>query len=459
MSGLAAALSMLDAREERGLDLEVSLFEQESRLGGCIRTVRERGYTMELGPDSLLLDTSGTLDFLHRLNVADRIVDVRAEFRGSCVVHRGRLHAIPSAFRLFTPTSLSALLKSRIFSARGITRAAMEPFIPARHATEDESLAAFVTRRFGAEVLDRLAQPIVGGIHSGDPRRLSMQATLPQLVQMEREHGSVARAMTAANTHQNDAAVRLVSLRDGLQTIVDAAARRLGSVAQMSREIRALSRSQDGWWIDFADGSCAQADAVVCTLPAPAAARIIRPVDEYLAALLRSVRYNSIATVNLGYDRSAMPSLPKKTGFVVPAIEHRGIAAVTISTQKYPARSPAQGVLLRAFIGGAMNPELAESSDAALVALARRELKEFLAIAAAPQLTKAHRWRQVIPEYCVGHLGLVESIEARARAIGGLVFAGAAYHGAGIPSCIAGGHAAAAQILSDTAPVVHERCV
>ncbi|HET9097966.1 MAG TPA: protoporphyrinogen oxidase, partial [Candidatus Baltobacteraceae bacterium] len=407
------------------------------------------GYTMELGPDSLLVDKPAARNLLRKLNLEDQLVAMLPEYRGSRIVHHGRLRPIPSEFRLFTPTSLPALLKSGIFSPAGIARAAMEPFIPPRTgADDDESLASFVTRRFGREVLDRLAQPLIGGIYSGDPQRLSMRATLPQFLEMERKHGSLVRAMAKAKSGANGTAPQLMSLRGGLQTIVDGLSSRIGSAARLSSEVRELSRGPAGWTIAFNDGSTAQADAIVCALPAYAAARVLRGVDAQLAELLERIRYNSIATVNLAYDAADLPALPRTPGFVVPAVEGRSITAATISTQKYPNRSPQDGVLLRAFIGGALQPHLVELADAELAHIARREFAELLGITAEPRFAVTRRWLRLLPEYGVGHVPLVASIEERAAAVGGLALAGSAYRGVGIPDCVATGESAGASVLA-----------
>lgn len=448
VSGLAAALRLYELREERGLDIEVTVFDRRPRAGGCVQTLHDSGYTMELGPDSLLMDKPSIRDLLRRLGLEDQIVAQRPEYRGSRIVHKGRLRPIPNEFRLFTPTSIPALLSSGIFSPAGIARAALEPFIPPRTSPEDESLAAFVTRRFGREVLDRLAQPLIGGIYSGDPKRLSMQATLPQFVDMERKHGSLVRAMTAAKrASQNGSPPQLMSLRGGLQSIVDAIAERIDPAIRISSEITSASRDANTWRMAFADGSQAQADAVICALPAYAAARVFGTLDPVLRGLLESIRYNSIATVNVAYDASDLPELPKTPGFVVPFIEGRRLTAATITTQKYPDRSPENGTLLRAFIGGALQPQLVELSDAQLADLAREEFDALLGITAEPRFAVVRRWMRLLPEYGVGHQSLVAQIEERVCALGGLSLAGSAYHGVGIPDCVATGTAAAERLV------------
>lgn len=449
VSGLAAALHLQDLSEQRGLNLEIAIFERGTRAGGCIQTLHEDGYTMELGPDSLLAQKPAARELLSRLGLEHELVAMRPEFRGARIVHHGRLRPIPSEFRLFTPKSLPALLASGIFSPLGIARAAMEPFIPARESNDDESLASFVTRRFGREVLDRLAQPLIGGIYSGDPQRLSMQATLPQFLDLERLHGSLVRAMSTAT---NAAAPELMSLRGGLQTLVDALMRHVGALVRGGSELTALSPDANGWTIAFANGSTVQADAVILALPAYAAARALRDVDNELANMLERIRYNSIATVNVAYDAADIPPLPQTPGFVVPFIEGRRITAATITTQKYPDRSPQNGILLRAFIGGALQPDLVELPDAQLAQIARDEFRELLDVTTEPRFAVIRRWMRLLPEYGVGHVALVRTIGDRASRLGGLALAGSAYRGVGIPDCIETGYEAAERVLAWEGP-------
>lgn len=449
IAGLAAALRLQDAREERRLDLEIAVFDRSKRAGGCIQTLADSGYTMELGPDSLLVDKPAARALLRRLNLEERLVGIRPEFRGSRIVHHGRLVPIPSEFRLFSPTSIPALLRSGIFSPLGIARAAIEPLVPPRGSQEDESLASFVTRRFGREVLDRLAQPLIGGIYSGDPERLSMEATLPQFVEMERRSGSIVRAMTAARSSGARAAngPQLMSLRGGLQTIVDAILSNVGSLVRPSNDVTTIVRDGEEWSVAFADGSHVRTDAVICALPAYAAARALQNTDPQLAKMLERIRYNSIATVNLAYDAADAPNLPPTPGFVVPSVEGRRITAATIATQKYPGRSPDNAVLLRAFIGGALQPELVDLPDEDLARTAREEIADLLGISAEPRFAVVRRWIRALPEYGVGHVPLVRDIDERAGRLGGLVLAGSAYRGVGIPDCAETGSTAAARLL------------
>jgi oxygen-dependent protoporphyrinogen oxidase len=450
VAGLAAANRIQELAREHGTAVEVTLYEREAHAGGCIQTVRDGGFTMELGPDSLLIDKPAAARLIERLNLNGEIVDMLPHFKGARIVHRGKLHRIPPDFRLFTPTSIPALLTSGIFSPAGLARAAMEPFVPKRADGGDESLASFVTRRLGREVLDRLAQPLIGGIYSGDPQRLSMRATLPHFLEMEQRYGSLMRGLQRAGAARGG--VRLVSLRGGLGSLVDALRSRIGDVVRTGASVDALSLSGGVCSIRFDNGETAQADAIVCALPAYVAASLVRPHDAQLAQLLNSIRYNSIATVNLTYDAAAGSALPRSSGFVVPFVERRSIAAATFTTQKYPDRSPRGALLVRAFIGGALQPDLVDAPDGELVRMAHDDLAALAGVTQPPRGSLVTRWLRLLPEYGVGHTDLVAKIEQRAPNLPGFAIAGSAYRGVGIPDCIATGEAAAGSAFGYVAP-------
>ncbi len=443
IAGLAAAHRLFELASKQRLEIDVALYERGAAVGGCVRTLRESGLVMELGADSLLIDKPPARQLLVELGLEDSIVDVCPQFKGARIVRAGRLRRLPSAFRLFAPTSLPALMRSGIFSPLGMARAAMEPFVPARKHDADESVACFVSRRFGREVLERLAQPLVGGLYSADPKRLSMRATLPQFLDLERSNGSVLRGMRSRIPREP----RLVSLREGLQTLIDALQTRIGAGVRTGNEAVGLQRNDAGWTIAFAGGNTAHADAVICALPAYASAALLRGHDERLAWLLENIRYNSIATVNLAYDASAAAALPRSTGFIVPHAEGRCVTAATFSTQKYPNRAPRDTALVRAFIGGALAPELLECDDDELESMARREFAELTQIAATPRRVAVARWERLLPEYGVGHVELVREIERRIAQLHGLALAGSAYHGVGIPDCAQTGRTGAESVF------------
>lgn len=436
ISGLAAAYR---AREFG----DVTLFESRDRVGGCIETRRKDDYILEMGADSLATEKPAATQFASRLGL--ELQPVRDDFRGTCIVRDGRLVRMPDEFRLFTPTSLHALITSGLFSPAGIARAALEPFVPPRRDSTDESLATFVTRRFGREVLERLAQPLLGGIYSGDPATLSVQSTMPQLLAVEKTYGSLVRGMRAL-TKNAPAGPRLVSIRGGLGMLAAALERELRDEIRSGVAVVGLTRLPDGWLLALSDGTQMTAEAVICALPAHAAATVLQPVEPDLAGRLAAIAYNSIATVTTAYALGDVPPLPTCTGFVVPAIEQRPIMATTFSTRKYENRTPNGCAVLRAFVGGAHGQRLLEKDDASLTDMVEREFHALLGIVARPRFTIVRRWRDALPEYAVGHVDAVDAIDRLAQSLGNFALAGAAYRGVGIADCIRSGESAAVAI-------------
>lgn len=443
ITGLAAAHRIQELARECGAGVDVAVYERSDRAGGCVRSVASGAALLELGADSLLIAKPAADSLIERLGLSPRIIPQQPEYRGARIVHDGRLRSIPPGFRLFAPRSIGALVRSGIFSPAGIARAALEPFVPPRRGTGDESLSQFVTRRLGREFLDRLAQPLIGGIYSADPARLSMQMALPQFLQYEREYGSLLRALGAA---PKTAPPELVSLEGGLQTLIDALSVRLGNSVRSRRSVAAIVRTGDAWRIGFEDGSWESADAVILSTSAPVTASLLDDAEPGCAEILRTVRCNSIAAVNMVFDAAAI-DLPPSTGFVVPFCEGRAIVAATFASQKYRGRAAADEQIVRVFFGGALQPEKVDESDEVLLQQAVAELKLLLGVRAAPKRSLVTRWRNVLPEYAVGHAVRIAQLERIVRGMPGIGLAGCAYRGVGIPDCIASGEAAAESVF------------
>jgi oxygen-dependent protoporphyrinogen oxidase len=452
ISGLAAAHRLVELSRARNQPIDLRLLEASPRLGGVIATERAGGFVIEAGPDSFLSEKPAALQLCTRLGISDRLVGTREEFRRTYVVRGGRLHALPEGFLLMAPTRLWPLVASPLFSWAGKVRMALDLVLP-RGTGTDETLTSFVTRRLGREALERVAQPLVGGIYTADPDRLSLAATMPRFLEMERAQRSLILAMwrqqrRAAVTASQGSGARwslFLSFDSGLQCLVDHLAQRLPEgVVRFGQPVRALERSERGWRID-GDVAC---EAVVVALPAPAAAPLLRRADGALADELAAIPYASSAIVNLAFRREDIPFPLDGFGFVVPHVERRALLAGTFSSIKYPGRAPAEFVLVRAFVGGALQPELLDLDDATLATRVRQELAALLGIRAQPELTRIARWRQAMPQYHVGHLARVARIGARLAALPGLYLAGNAYRGVGIPDCIAGGEDAAAALMA-----------
>jgi oxygen-dependent protoporphyrinogen oxidase len=471
ISGLSAAFRLLELSAKHEIPLEVTLLERGPRLGGALCTIREQGFVAEAGADSFLTEKPWALDLVRRLGLDGELIGTRAEFRQTYVVHNGALVEIPEGFSLLAPTRLLPMLRSPLLSPLGKLRVMIEPLIPRRRGHRDESLASFVTRRLGREVLERIAQPLAGGIYTADPERLSLHATLPRFADMEARYGSVIRGLQAAARKQDrnfgksgksgrsggTSGARwslFASLRGGIGTMVDALAQRLGESVRRDVEVVALERigasaeRRPRWRVVMADGAALEADAVICALPAYRAAPLFESHSPALARGLATIGYESAAVVNLAYREGDFPRAPLSFGFVVPAIERRRIIAGSFTSLKFDGRAPVGTILVRAFVGGAMQSELMALDDGAMIEVVREEFRALLDAEAAPLWARVNRWPESMPQYAVGHHGRVAEIERAAAVLPGLELAGAALRGVGIPDCVFGGERAAQAVFS-----------
>jgi protoporphyrinogen/coproporphyrinogen III oxidase len=455
IAGLAAAHRLVELSREHARPVQLTLLEAAPRLGGSIATERVDGFVIEAGPDSFISEKPWALRLCERTGLTPRLVKTRDEHRRTYVVHGGALHALPDGFLLLAPTQLWPLVTSRLFSWPGKLRMGLDLLLPRGPQRTDESLGAFVTRRLGREALERVAQPLVGGIYTADPDDLSLAATMPRFLEMERVSRSLIWAMWS-QARRAPAAARpssgarwslFVSMDDGMQSLIDALAQRLPEgVIRLGSAVTAVQRDR-GWTIRFAAGGSMEADAVILTTPAHQSARFIGAQDPSLSEELRGVPYASSATVSLAYRLDQIPRPLDGFGFVVPLVEARSIVACTYSSVKYPGRAPDGHVLLRAFVGGAMQQHLFDQDDAAMAASVRQELRALLGITGEPLLTRIHRHPQAMPQYRVGHLDRMTRIDAAVGQHPGLALAGNAYRGVGIPDCIHSGELAAENIM------------
>jgi oxygen-dependent protoporphyrinogen oxidase len=456
ISGLAAAHHLVELSRERGLTIVITLLEARDRLGGTIRTERTGGFLIEAGPDSFLSEKPWALALCQRLGVTDRLVRTDDRFRRTLVVHRGRLHPLPEGFLFLAPARLTPFFASSLFSWPGKLRMAMDLALPRRQSGEEESLGAFVRRRLGREALERVAQPLVAGIYTADPDRLSLGATMPHFLEMERQHRSLILALRKAARHAPEPASGasgarwslFVTFAKGMEELVRVLAERLlpGSV-RLKERVDTVLREAGRWKVSLSDGSRLQADAVILATEAYQAARLTRYLDPALARLLETIPYTASATVNLAYRREEIAHPLDGFGFVVPRSEGRPILACTFSSVKYPGRAPEGFVILRLFLGGALNAAILQEEDERLIALSHSQLAELLGVTAQPSLTRVHRFPASMAQYHLGHLARVAAIERQVGEHRGLTLAGSAYRGVGIADCIHSGEAAAFTVL------------
>lgn len=441
ITGLAAAHELVT---RGGRDLLV--VEAEARLGGKIVTEQVDGFLVEGGPDSFIAFKPAALQLCRELGMADRLQGTRPDRHGSFVRRGGRLAPLPAGLTGLVPSRLLPLLTTPLLSLPGKLRAGLELLVPRRLDGRDESVADFTTRRFGREVYDWLVEPLLAGIHAGDGAALSVAASYPNLLEMERLHGGMLRMMLRGSPRSDRESERgspFMTPRGGTAELVKAIARTLphGSV-RTGATARAVERAGSGYRVQLGEGSAVDARAVIVTTPAHAARRLLAGLDRELADRLGGIPFVSTATISLGYRAGDVPHSLDGYGYLSPRVEGGPIVACTWASSKFAGRAPDGHALLRVFVGRAGLNEIVSADDATLIALARTELRQTLGIEAAPILTRVYRWPDGIPQYNVGHLERVAAIEALVDRHAGLFVAGASYRGAGLPDCIGAGRRA-----------------
>lgn len=477
ISGLAAAHRVLELQtQERPTDsernpVELMLLEASARTGGTVRTYRREGFLLEGGPDSFISEKPAALELAKRLGLADRIIQTNEQHRRSFVVSGGRLRPTPEGFQLLAPSRMLPFLTTDIFTWRGKARMALDLVLPRRknaNGSDDESLAAFVRRRFGREALERMAQPMVGGIYTADPESLSLRATMPRFLEMERRDRSLilsmwkaARASKESARHGRGASGARYSLflsfDEGTQVLTDALAARMPvgtlrlntKVESLVRDGRAREDSANSerdarrWLLRTSEGETFEADAVCLALPAYASARLLRGADDGLASELEAIPYASTATVNLAYERAGIAHPLDGFGFVAPFVERRATLACTFSSVKFAGRAPEGHALLRAFVGGALQPDMFDLDEAAMIDAVRRDLRDLLGVSAPPLFAHVEKWPRSMAQYHLGHTERLARIRALLRHNTALALCGNAYEGAGLPDCVRSGERAA----------------
>lgn len=446
VTGLAAAHRALELAREQRVALEVELLEASPRLGGAIWTDRVDAYpVVEGGPDMFITDKPWALALAERLGLGDKLLSTNTMNRRSLVLRDGLPVEVPEGFTLMAPTKVVPMVKTPLLSWAGKARMAADLVLPRRadDPKEDESIASFVRRRFGQEVLDRLVQPLVGGIYTGDPERLSLRATLPRFLEMEREHRSVALAGLkkgrAESSGISGARYGLfVSPKGGMGTFITRLVERVkaGAKVRLSTSAERLEVLAEGHRIHLASGEAIDADAVIVALPAFAAAGLLEGASRRLADELVGISYASTAVVVSGHALADVKHALDAFGLVIPHVERRKILAVSFASRKLADRAPHGSVQLRTFVGGAMQPELYELSDARIEGIVLDELHAILGVDGTPDFVRVMRHHRAMPQYLVGHLERVARIEEATRALPGLALAGSAYRGVGVPDCV-----------------------
>ncbi|MEO6212903.1 MAG: protoporphyrinogen oxidase [Vicinamibacterales bacterium] len=430
IAGLSAAYELAS----RGIPFR--LFEASDRLGGLIRTEHIDGFTIEAGADSILAQKRAAIDLCVELGLEGRLIHTKTP-RTAFVLHAGRLHPLPTPSMLGLPATWKGLLRFDLLPITARARLAMEPFVP-RGVHPDESIGHFFTRRFGRATVDLLAQPLLGGIHSGDVDSLSLQALMPRLADAA-ANGSVLRWIRRVAA-VSDPGGAFRSLAAGMGEMVDAIRTRLPPDAiLLNSPVHAVER---GWKVRL-PGRDVECSAVIIATPAHAAAQMLARVDPAAAAICARTPYVSTASVVVAWQRSDVGHPLLGTGFVVSRSRKVRMNACTWISSKFEGRAPDDWVLLRVFFGGALDPAAVDLRDDELTGTAVKELSDLLSIRGAPRLARVYRWRNAGAQHTVGHPARGVELTQRLKRLPGLFVTGSGFRSTGVPDCIADGRATA----------------
>ncbi|MDO8794292.1 MAG: protoporphyrinogen oxidase [Vicinamibacterales bacterium] len=444
IAGLAAAYEL----NRRGASFVV--LERASRPGGVIVSEELDGFTIDAGPDSLLIQKSDGIKLCQELGLGDRLVSTLPPRLGF-IQRRGKLYSLPAASVLGIPTRIGPFVRTGLFSWRAKLRMGAELFVPRRGGANgsDESIGAFMTRRFGREATTYLAEPLLAGIHAGDVDRLSLGALFPLFADAENKHGSLIRAFRRRRARPSTEGA-FKSLPGGLSEMVRALVNTLpvGSV-QTNAAVTHIGRTarDQAFRVEMIGGIRHECRALILSTPAYVTAALMRDRDAEIARLCEEIPYSSIATVALAFRREDVAHPLNGSGYVVPRTESSGILAATWLSSKWPHRAPEGKVLLRTFIGGARDPGALAQSDAELVARSLAAIRPVLGIGGDPLLTRVYRFDRASAQHEVGHLDRMMAIDRRLGAHPGLFLTGSGFRGVGIPDCVADARATAAKVV------------
>jgi len=457
ITGLAAGYRLMREAEQRDIPLEVVLLEASDRVGGVIQTTHRNGFLIEHGPDAFISTKPWAKNLCEELGIADKLIGTNPKVRRSFVTQNGTLLPVPEGFYMMAPGALLPFLKSPIFSWRGKLRMAFDLLISPRGDDTDESVADFVRRRLGTEAFERMAQPMIGGIYTSDAENLSLKATFPRFLEMEKAHGSIIKALWAQKRKSQQIATSnltrdtsgpryslFLSFASGMQTLTDTLAQTFSGCIRLRARVATIQQTENrrSWRVALENREILAAEYLCIALPAPQTGKILAEVSPPLAKRLTAIPYASSATINMAFRCEDVTHPLNGMGFVVPATEQRALIGCSFSSVKFENRAPAEHVLLRAFVGETNNAQKNKRMEAALT-----DVGKLLGTKKEPIFSSVTQHSQAMAQYLVGHQELVTEIEELAKGLPGLALAGNAYHGIGIPDCIHSGEQAALALL------------
>lgn len=449
ISGLSAAYFLLQEADLKGVEIDLTILESSGSLGGSIKTLRYKEQVLDLGPECFVATKPAVLELSGNLGIDSRIVTQTQ--RKTFIAVDSVLCGIPDGLFSMNP-KIADLLSSNLFSASGKLRMAGELFVRRRIESTDENLADFVERRFGREFLERIAEPIVGGLYGTTPESLSARSTLPFLVGLERNHGSVMRGMLSELTDRKkreagQAKIKgepkrkgtMATFDQGMVVLVEELKKHIAARCKLvSAEVESIQPGEKkGWQIHCSNTMNFEADAVVVAIPASAASTILAKTDKVLSDNLSSIKYSSPIVVNLIYDQNAFSKQLIGSGFLVPRKERGIVRACTFSSNKFKRKVADDQIVLRASLDTSMDPCPATQSDDQIQKAVAADLKKYLRTRNDPLFSVVTRHKKAIPQFAPGHQDLLDGIERRQERFSNLALIGNAYGGMGVADCVA----------------------
>jgi protoporphyrinogen/coproporphyrinogen III oxidase len=462
IAGLAAGVHLRAGAKAYGKAIDVLMLEKNHRVGGKILTEQHDQLLIEGGPDSFLPEKVWSVNLARHLGLEPELLPSNDQFKGTFIYSKRRLHSLPEGVMLMVPTSFWPMAKSTLISWPGKLRMGMEMFIPKRRSQGDESLASFVTRRLGRECLEKIAEPLVAGIHTSNPDNMSVLATFPRFVQMEQKSGSLIQGMVSAMKSRSHATHNgpppktgspkmtfSMTFKSGMQTLPQACAEYIGMDSiRLGSTVRTVEPKAKGYAVYLESGGVIEADHVLFASASYDSAGIIREMDANLATQMNKIEWSSSATVSVAFRKEDVQVPLKGFGFIVPRVEGRRINAATYSSIKWSFRAPDDTIMIRVFVGGGHHEELVRDlDDEAMVGMVLDELDVVLGLKASPRFSKVYRWHKGMPKYTVGHLDRVALLDRMVSIHPGLHIIGCSYKGIGIGDCVHQAQIAAEKIL------------
>ena len=454
ISGLATAYSLEERAKREGKSVSITLLEKKNQIGGNILTERVGDFLIEGGPDCFLSEKPWAIQLCEKLGIADRLLCTNDEYRKTYIYWKGRLRELPEGIMLMIPTRFIPLLKSNLFSLAGKFRMGMELFIPKRKSGGDESLSEFVRRRLGQEIVERVAEPLVAGVHAENPDTMSIKSRFPRFVQMEEEYGSLIKGMLTKRRRMLNSEngkpkwTMFMTLKNGLDELPLTIVKALKMTTIITNKEVSEINKVSGYKIYLKNGDTIDADVVIFATPSYETGRLLRVLNSSISDQLITIPYVSTATISLAYKKDSISHPMNGFGFLVPRVENRRIMGASWVSRKFSYRTPDDSILIRCFIGGSRNEELVSLDDKDMLKMIKEELKDIMGISAEPILTRIYRWEKAMPQYTIGHDERVSRIEESILKYPDIFVTGSAYRGGGISECIKNAQLTAESVIN-----------